>query len=65
MPRTISPCKDCRKRVVGCHSVCERYKRFQRINEQEREAIRHTSGYIIPKGSWTGDAGLLRRRPGQ
>lgn len=62
MPRTTSPCKDCINRVVGCHSVCEQYKQFQCINEQEREAIRQTTGYVIPKGSWTGDEGLVKRR---
>lgn len=62
MPRQTAPCKDCKDRNVGCHSTCQKYIEFQRINEQEREAIRRTAGYVIPKGSWTGDEGLVKWR---
>ena len=30
-----SPCKDCQKREVGCHSTCEVYTTFRK----EREAV--------------------------
>ena len=29
---TISPCKGCEDRVVGCHGGCERYKDFREQN---------------------------------
>ena len=29
-----APCKNCTKRVVGCHSTCDEYKAFA----QERDA---------------------------
>lgn len=61
MPRTVAPCKGCNDRNVGCHSICTKYKEYERTNEFEREAIRNTSGYVIPKGSWTGDEGLVKR----
>lgn len=65
MPRQTAPCKDCKDRCVGCHSICQKYIEFQRINEKQRQLIQDAKGYVIPKGSYTGDIGLLRRRPGQ
>ena len=29
MNMNLSPCKDCEKRYVGCHSECEQYKEFR------------------------------------
>lgn len=34
-----APCKDCQDRVLGCHSVCEKYKTFLVENEKRKEAI--------------------------
>lgn len=31
------PCKDCAKREIGCHAVCESYIKFN----QQQEQIRH------------------------
>lgn len=31
----MAPCKDCQKRTINCHSVCEEYKQFK----LERAAI--------------------------
>lgn len=25
----VAPCKDCKRRKVGCHSICEDYRNFQ------------------------------------
>lgn len=25
----LSPCKDCEKRALGCHSTCEDYKKWK------------------------------------
>lgn len=35
--RTPSPCKNCDKRYLGCHSQCEDYKEWK-IKEQEEHA---------------------------
>ena len=32
-----APCKDCPDRVVGCHSVCEKYKAFREERDRELE----------------------------
>ena len=34
------PCKDCPDRVLGCHSVCEKYKRFHEEREKYLEQSR-------------------------
>lgn len=35
----VSGCKDCKDRKTGCHSVCEKYKKFRseldKINEEK------------------------------
>lgn len=23
------PCKDCKERAIGCHSTCEKYKKYR------------------------------------
>lgn len=30
----LSPCKDCRNRVLGCHSSCEAYTEFRATHEK-------------------------------
>lgn len=36
--KEIAPCKDCNDRSVGCHSSCERYKKWaQDYDEQKKE----------------------------
>lgn len=30
-------CKGCTERTVGCHSTCEKYKRFKEQNDEIRE----------------------------
>lgn len=32
-----SPCKDCMKRELGCHSICEAYKEFAQMKDNERK----------------------------
>ena len=44
-----APCKDCPKRVLGCHSNCAEYKAYsdtrQQINKQRRgEWVFHKDG---------------------
>ena len=31
-----APCRDCKKRHMGCHSECEEYKRFDEGCEERR-----------------------------
>lgn len=35
-----SPCKDCNKRQVGCHSDCSDYEYYKVKIEQQKEARR-------------------------
>ena len=37
-----APCKDCTSRSVGCHSVCEKYLKFKREHDREREEAYET-----------------------
>ena len=34
-----SPCKDCKERVLGCHSICEKYLKFKKDTQEEKEKI--------------------------
>lgn len=34
-----SPCKNCEERVLGCHSVCEKYLKFKKDAQEEKEKI--------------------------
>lgn len=35
--KTVCPCKSCKKRYVGCHSNCEKYKEWANKCEKEKE----------------------------
>lgn len=35
--KTVSPCKDCSDRQVGCHSNCKRYNEWRAINDANRK----------------------------
>lgn len=37
MMKLIAPCKDCKDRVVGCHSVCEKYITYRILKDKENE----------------------------
>ena len=37
---SISVCKDCPDRRVGCHSICEKYIAEDKRNQKEREEAR-------------------------
>lgn len=30
------PCKDCKDRAVGCHSICEKYQKARGVYNKER-----------------------------
>lgn len=36
MAQLKAPCKNCKNRVLGCHSTCEKYKEFYELNEQRK-----------------------------
>ena len=40
MRRRISPCYNCERRTLGCHSVCEDYRAYTAENIAVRETIR-------------------------
>ena len=31
------PCKDCKRRFLGCHSSCGEYKTWQKLKDDDRE----------------------------
>lgn len=37
-----APCKNCKERKVGCHSICSKYiewkKEFEKLKAEEKEA---------------------------
>ena len=33
------PCKNCETRTIGCHAGCERYKAFQKQQEEKRKLV--------------------------
>lgn len=44
-------CKNCTERYVGCHAVCEKYKEFQKRNE-ELNAKQRTSSQMYGDTGW-------------
>lgn len=36
----VAPCKDCEKRVVGCHSSCEDFVQWEQEHREEKERLR-------------------------
>lgn len=40
MAEPLSPCKNCEKRQVGCHSKCEDFIKFRRALGSYKKAIR-------------------------
>lgn len=38
-----NPCKDCKKREVGCHASCKDYLKWKKWNEEETEKKREYS----------------------
>lgn len=43
--KPTSNCYKCRKRTLGCHSVCEDYKKFLIENEKYKESIRQANEF--------------------
>ena len=35
--RPIPPCKDCERRTLTCHGVCQEYKEWREIINQQNE----------------------------
>lgn len=47
----VAPCKDCKDRVLGCHSTCEKYNAFKKEKEKlaELKKIQYENDYNIVK----------------
>ena len=45
----MAPCKDCQDRYLGCHSNCDRYRKFLQENERIKELRRDCHGYLEPR----------------
>ena len=39
---TMSPCKGCNVRVIGCHAICMRYAAYRDELEEKREKRKQT-----------------------
>ena len=39
MARLQAPCKDCINRELGCHSKCEKYQEYCRLNSEQKEEL--------------------------
>lgn len=40
MAKNDCPCRDCDRRLVGCHSICTDYQTWKRDYEQEKAETR-------------------------
>ena len=49
---SATPCKDCDKRYVGCHSTCEDYISFAKKKKKENDAIK-AERYKYSTMSWS------------
>lgn len=48
-----NPCKkDCPSRCPGCHDKCERYQKFRKALDEEKEWLRKENFNLVG-GSWT------------
>lgn len=45
MKFTPSPCKDCKNREIGCHSTCEKYIKYSKLNAKDYEERRREQDY--------------------
>lgn len=39
MPRTKSPCYNCKDRKLHCHSICEKYKVYEEEHAEYRRQL--------------------------
>lgn len=45
-PQIDSPCKDCKSRLLGCHSNCEKYRNYkEQLINTSREKAKQQMGY--------------------
>ena len=56
-----TPCKDCDRRLVGCHTICREYQDWVKQREESKAANRKESPELcrkVRKQIWKG---MLRR----
>ena len=46
-----TPCKDCRKREIGCHAVCEEYLAFREERTKICTELQARSRASLPQSS--------------
>ena len=44
MTKPVAPCKDCRKREIGCHAKCKKYNKFSVDLAAWHAAVREETG---------------------
>lgn len=45
MSKKLAPCRGCAERHPHCHGECERYKEYQKENEENKEGYRKSLIY--------------------
>ena len=45
MVKTMTPCRDCQDRHIGCHGTCTRYLMFKAVTDKARH-IRYQQGEV-------------------
>lgn len=41
----IAPCKDCKKRTLGCHGRCDKYLNWKKEHDEARKLLQKNEGY--------------------
>ena len=69
MEKAMTPCRDCEKRQVGCHSSCEEYKayaaRLERIRAAKFEKNRETRDWCLTRFVRVKEAALQKKQSHQ
>lgn len=58
----FTPCRDCNKRHVGCHSSCEDYKKFLEEYERFKKYTKEHAPPVLTKWSWDGYTDTMGKR---
>ena len=59
MSKPVSPCKDCERRQLGCHSTCADYIAFDRAKKEHNAKV--SEARKSQSISWTKTTRKMRR----
>lgn len=46
MKNKYKPCKDCKRRYIGCHDRCQDYQYFKKLNKGETDSDLEFKSYL-------------------